>query len=421
MKKIKKQYLENNNILQVKGSIIGCILSIILVPIGWISDIFLYPEHSYDFLILRLMSSFFTAILLGLHFTQYGRRHIKLLTFCWASFILILLCSMIIISNNFNLVYYNAIILIIFALSILTPLNVLEITIFSISAIAIYIITVSFVPVTDLAVFLNNIYFLIMAAIIGVCATYLQFKLRLRGFCLNYRLNRNIQRLESAQDRLIASEKIDAVSNLSSTLLHEINNPLNYCTTATEAIKRNKFHSKEEVFDAISDIDHGLARIRDIVSDLKVFTSSDKIQNKVSFPIYDAISSAVRISKKRYEDIIINVEIQEDKHVIASQAYIIQLLMSLISVIARIAQNSRSAQEIKIVGENFNNRFVIFITLEFMNKEINDIDINQEIIKVGGVELNMCYEIAKNHGGELKFNNDSNNGTSFYFDLQLDK
>ena len=96
---------------------------------------------------------------------------------------------------------------------------------------------------------------------------YLQKDLRAR----NLDLEETLSQLKETESQLVQSEKMNAIGSLSAGLLHEINNPLNYTLTALQVGREFIEEDNSELIETMDDIDEGMTRIKDIVSDLRDF------------------------------------------------------------------------------------------------------------------------------------------------------
>ena len=332
MSRVRENYQQYIAKLKLKGSITGCILSIVLVPIGISSDYLLYGEFFTEFLYARFGCTTLTLLILWLHFHKtINKSFINLLSFSWLFMIQALICFMILISNNFDLAYYNAVILLIFTASILLPLHIKEITILCLICITSYLLAALNTYISDIGILYNNIFTLIIASIIAITATKLKSKLLFKHFYLNYRLNNKINELRQTQQSLVDKEKNEATIHLSTELIHEINNPLNFTTTALNSldnlIEKNKNAELEEIS---QDIRIGTLRIKNTLDNLKNTSLLKKDIIKSKFNLLEAVETAVRLKDEIVRKVHLEISINKNLSINASKTYLIQILINLI-------------------------------------------------------------------------------------------
>ena len=77
--------------------------------------------------------------------------------------------------------------------------------------------------------------------------------------------------------QLVQSEKLASLGRMSAGIIHEINNPLNFShdrpvRLAQQGQKTRARGPRSEYDDILNDVEEGLKRVRNIVSDLRTFT-----------------------------------------------------------------------------------------------------------------------------------------------------
>ena len=92
----------------------------------------------------------------------------------------------------------------------------------------------------------------------------------------NRALSNTIEQLKETESQLVQSEKLASLGRMSAGIIHEINNPLNFATTGLFALRNKCKHlapeQRGEYEEILSDIEEGIKRVRNIVSDLRMFT-----------------------------------------------------------------------------------------------------------------------------------------------------
>jgi two-component system, sensor histidine kinase PhcS len=94
--------------------------------------------------------------------------------------------------------------------------------------------------------------------------------------------------LEAMQ--LVQSEKLASLGRMSAGIIHEINNPLNFATTGLFALRNKGKHlapeQRADYEEILNDIEEGIKRVRNIVSDLRMFThpNTEQPANRWTWP-----------------------------------------------------------------------------------------------------------------------------------------
>jgi two-component system sensor histidine kinase PhcS len=422
--KIKELYLESDKELRIKRSILGCILCIIFVPAGSIVDYFLYHDFLWSFLSIRIICALITAVILLLHFTKLGRKNFRYLTASWLLLVSITMCYIIFIGDKSLSTYYTALSIFVFSVAVIVPLSTIEMLLFCAVTIISYLAAAIQFPLQNLL--FNNLYFIVLTSIISTISAHLNSKFRFTEFCLNFDLKDTINKLQSTQAQLVHSEKINAIGSLSAGLLHEVNNPLNYTMTALQIMKMDPNILKDEdLKDTLKDMEEGMTRIKNIVTDLRAFAYPEEVDKKYNFPIQSAVESALRFTANETRDIQKIIDVAPDLMVSASKSHIVQVLINLISnAMKAIRKAHREKGVITISAKKEKNRVVVSVSDngigmndETLKKVFDPFFTTNEVGKGMGLGLSVSYTIIKNHEGNLSAESKLGEGSRFFFDL----
>lgn len=242
----------------------------------------------------------------------------------------------------------------------------------------------------------------------------------------NLSLNQSLMDLRSAQSKLIQSEKINAIGSLSAGLLHEVNNPLNYTMTALQLIKSYPvINSDADLKDMLKDIEEGMTRIKNIVTDLHAFAYPEEADKKIQFPIREAIESAIRFTASETNDIEKIINIKTEIIVSASKTHIVQVLINLISNAAKaIKKANKKGGVIKVDVTEEDGRIKLSVSDNGIGMDeatvtrvFDPFFTTSEVGKGMGLGLSVSHTIVKNHGGNLNAESVFGEGSKFYFDL----
>jgi two-component system sensor histidine kinase PhcS len=338
---------------------VACVLGMLLMPAGFILDHFVYPNSAMDFLRLRLYSSVLIAVFLGILLTDFGKRNYRLLGVTLFMIPASFISWMIYKENGVISPYYAGLNLVLLVLAFVLHWTFWESLVATGLVIALYLAASFFNKGFNLFDHLdglvNNLYFLGLTGIIVVTGSYFHTKSRMREFALRYELDcqnkelaDTIQKLTEAESQLVQSEKMASLGRMSAGIIHEINNPLNFATTGIFTLKKKAKHiapeQLEEYNDILKDVEDGISRVKNIVSDLRMFThpATDHLDH---VPAQEVVASALRfLSNEMKEKATIEVNLPPGQTVLANKNKLIHVFVNLI-------QNSLDAMKEKTFAD----------------------------------------------------------------------
>jgi two-component system sensor histidine kinase PhcS len=180
---------------------------------------------------------------------------------------------------------------------------------------------VCFVKGTGLTsgIFVNNLAFIASTGVIIATASYFHSQLRLREFISRWELDKNrralaaqnqvledtLKQLKETELQLLQTEKIVSLGRLSAGIIHEINNPLNFAATGLYVLRNQGQHlakeKPEEFTEVLHDVEEGLQRVKNIVSDLRSFTHPDS-ENRDEVKLGEVITASLRFLSNEWKD-----------------------------------------------------------------------------------------------------------------------
>jgi signal transduction histidine kinase len=231
-----KDYARYTSEVNLRNSKVACQLVIALMPAGIVLDYFVYPHSVPYFLALRLSCSALTFLVwLGLRYGKLTDRHAQVLSMGWYILPSFFISWMIAAEDGPTSPYYAGLNLVILAASSVIQATLVE----SIKAVAIIIglylgacaLNTSF---QEGRIFVNNLYFLVLTAIIVVTGNLFFNRLRFREFTLRHELDQNKRELESSNRKLVELDQVK--SRFFANISHELRTPLTLLLAPLETL-----------------------------------------------------------------------------------------------------------------------------------------------------------------------------------------
>lgn len=163
-------------------------------------------------------------------------------------------------------------------------------------------------------------------------------------------LESTLEQLKETEGELVQSEKMASLGRLSAGIIHEINNPLNYATQAIYLLKTKKERIPEgdraKYIEIVSDIEEGVGRVQQIVSDLRTFSHPQVGDRTDLIEMEEVVSTSLRLLSHELNDRIqLEVDVPKDEQVQVNRNKLVHVFVNLI-------QNSVDAlKEKKFDGE----------------------------------------------------------------------
>jgi signal transduction histidine kinase len=255
-----------------------------------------------------------------------------------------------------------------------------------------------------------------------------QLQQDLRG--RNDKLTETIAKLQRTETMLIQSEKMNAIGSLSAGLLHEINNPLNYTLAAINFAGQFKDTLNDEMKEILADVEEGMVRIRDVVTDLKNFAYPEKPGAESDFSLAEVFQAARKIVAGEIGDITLDVDLPETLVVRGQKTQMMHVFINLLNNAARalkrgpvhgsatIFVNGSSCDEMAMVEVADNGPGV---PEDIKGRIFDPFFTTQDVGSGMGMGLSICHTIMESHQGSIRVGNRAEGGAVFTFSLPLVK
>jgi two-component system sensor histidine kinase PhcS len=280
--------------------------------------------------------------------------------------------------------------------------------------------------------FAVNSLLLAFSAVASAVCTYYNEQARFNLFQLkaeladkNAQLEANNRSLAEIKGQMLQQEKMAALGTLAAGLLHEVNNPVNFCMMAIDiALEEPAAKGSETLLECLTDAKSGMQYI---VSDLKTFAyrKSGTDHESAQFLFERALESSVRLVGHEIKGIKVNRHLQPDTLVRGDEAAIIGVLINLLSNAAlAMRKGATQAPAIDVYAEARGERLKITvrdngpgIAPENIGRVFEPFFTTREVGQGLGLGLSICYSVIQRHGGLLAAESVPGEWTRFTFDL----
>ncbi|MGD1087278.1 MAG: ATP-binding protein [Verrucomicrobiota bacterium] len=247
----------------------------------------------------------------------------------------------------------------------------------------------------------------------------------------NLALTSAIDQIKETEMQLVQSEKLASLGRLSAGIIHEINNPLNFTMTGLFAL-RNKTkqlapEQRNEYDEILNDVEEGLKRVKNIVSDLRTFTHpGGGTGEPVDVP--EMVNTSLRFLAGEWKDKVqIEQNLPPNQIVWANRSKLIHVLVNLLqNSIDALAEKKfdEGRATIWIDGRIEGNRSLITvrdngpgIDPKVVDKIFDPFFTTKEVGKGMGLGLSICYRIVQGYGGQISVKSERGKFCEFTLDF----
>ncbi|MFA9217971.1 MAG: sensor histidine kinase, partial [Sphingomonadaceae bacterium] len=401
----------------------------------------LYPAWQGPFAVARVLVSVLILAILWLMRSDAGQRNIQWLTFTWLLLPQAMIAWMIGMTEGATSIYYAGLTLAIYSSGIVLAFGLWQNLVFGGVSYLLYVAACMQHPDSFglHGPFVVNSLFLVMSATVSAVFTVYNERARLLLFELKAQVahkNRQLEltnaNLAEIKGQMLQQEKMAALGTLAAGLMHEVNNPVNFCLMAIElAAEEPEARSNPLLGECLADAKQGMQRVQHIVADLKTFAyrkgGTDLLGQHFLFE--RALGSAIRLIGHELKDVKVERELPPDTLVRGDEAAIIGVLINLFSnAVMAMRKAGKRPHQLAISaawrGDEKQQRLHVTvrdngpgIAPENLARVFEPFFTTREVGQGLGLGLSISYRVVERHGGLLMAESAVGEWTKMIFDL----
>jgi signal transduction histidine kinase len=228
-------------------------------------------------------------------------------------------------------------------------------------------------------------------------------------------LESTIDQLKETETQLVQTEKLASLGRMSAGIIHEINNPLNFATTGLFTLRNKCKHiaadQQEEYKEILTDVEDGIKRVKNIVSDLRIFTHPD-VESRDQVEVSEVVASALRFLSNEWKDQVqIEQHLTEHQTIWANKSKLIQVVVNLLqnsmdALKEKTFQNEKATIHIESRVEPGKSILVVRdngtgIDSKHLDKIFDPFFTTKDVGQGMGLGLSICYRIVQECDGRI--------------------
>src|SRR5205823_42317 len=231
----------------------------------------------------------------------------------------------------------------------------------------------------------------------------------------NTGLETTLEQLKDTETQLVQTEKLASLGRMSAGIIHEINNPLNFATTGLFTLRnKGKYlapEQQEEYQEVLKDVEDGIKRVKNIVSDLRMFTHPET-ESRDQVEVAEVVTSALRFLSNEWKDRVqIEQSLPEHQAIWANKNKLIHVLVNLLQNALDALKDKTFENEkptIWIEGRFENGKSILAvrdngsgISAEHLDKIFDPFFTTKDVGEGMGLGLAICYRIVQEFEGRI--------------------
>jgi signal transduction histidine kinase len=434
---ILKKYAAYEHQITARHLEIGCYLVMVLMPAGVFLDHYVYPADAGFFFQLRLCAAFLALGLWALLRTEISKKMDWILSLVIALIPAFFICWMIYATDGTDSPYYAGLNLVLLAIALVMRWSVgLSVTA-SVIVMGMYLGGCFLHGPIDrehYGVFMNNIYFLSLTAIIVIAGGRAHRLLRIQEFTLRYELDENQKALEESNRKLVELGQIK--NRFFANISHELRTPLTLLLAPLETLMQKYNRSFDgETREVLVTMHSNSMRLLKLINDLLdlVRLESGRLEVK-----HDAMNAAEFVrgiasaARQVADDKRLQLETVVDPELGAVVADRDKLEKIVLNLVFNALKFTPAGGRVELRAEKKDNSFVIMVAdtgmgisaknLPFVFDRFWQADGTSKRKYQGvGIGLALVKELTEVQGGSVEVQSTEGKGTVFTVRLPFQK
>jgi two-component system, sensor histidine kinase PhcS len=424
-------YLEHERELTIRKTRLGCVLGALFVPLFAGLDHFIYPQQAQMFLAVRLFCSIAMMALFPAIDSKLGRRLFRVVGVLILFMPAAAISWMIYATKAAESSYYAGLILVMMFLAVLLDWTFWQSVASVVLVWSLYLTACLCSPYhAELPHLINNLFFLMSTGVIIIVGAWFHSDLRMREFVARCEVEKANREIREAEAQLVQSEKMTSLGRFSAGLMHDVLNPLNFARTGLFLLRKKlRNFPQVDVNLVLNDIEDGLKRVDNIVSDLRTFTHPGE-QPAEAVELTDIFNVALRFvsNELKEKNITVDLGVNPGQKAWFSRNQFILVLVNLLENSIDALEEKKFADGeqpvIHISSSEEKGRSLIFlrdngpgIDPKNVSKVFDPFFTTKDIGKGTGLGLSICFGIVRGYGGSIRVESEPGKFCEFILDL----
>lgn len=244
-------------------------------------------------------------------------------------------------------------------------------------------------------------------------------------------LFRNITEQEKLEKQIFESSKMAELGTISSSIAHELNNPLGGMLSFLQLILSD-LKDESETKEDILEMKKAALRCKDIIENLLGFSRKQGLSEKEKIDLREITLQALKIVELQTRSLGIEVEVNlppKSAHFMGEANLLAQAISHIFqnayeAVVEKLTENPRFKGHIKVELLSFDGGYFINIrdngvgiNPENQSKVFNPLFSTKGSKRNPGLGLTLSYQIINDHGGQLEVSSQPKIGTQVKISL----